>query len=59
MTDLKSAYDVVVIGGGHNGLACAASLAKAGKKVIVLEALHSPGGACATTEFFEQFSVSS
>ena len=59
MTELKSEYDVVVIGAGHNGLACAASLAKTGRKVIVLEALDSPGGACATSEFYEKFSVSS
>ena len=59
MTEPKSEYDVVVIGAGHNGLACAASLAKTGRKVIVLEALDSPGGACATSEFYEKFSVSS
>ncbi len=30
-------YDAIIIGGGHNGLTCAAYLAKAGKKVLVLE----------------------
>ncbi len=42
-------YDAVVIGGGHNGLVCAAYLAKAGKKVCVVERRHVLGG-CATTE---------
>ncbi|NUS44048.1 MAG: NAD(P)/FAD-dependent oxidoreductase [Mycobacteriaceae bacterium] len=43
-------YDVVVIGAGHNGLTCAAYLAKAGKKVLVLEARPVIGGGCATEE---------
>ena len=41
--------DAIVIGGGHNGLVCAAYLARAGKKVCVLERRHVLGG-CATTE---------
>ncbi len=41
--------DCIVIGGGHNGLVCAAYLAKAGRKVCVLERRHVLGG-CATTE---------
>jgi phytoene dehydrogenase-like protein len=44
-----SKFDAVVIGGGHNGLVCAAYLARAGKKVCVLERRHVLGG-CATTE---------
>src|SRR3990170_6083711 len=42
-------YDAIVIGGGHNGLVCAAYLARAGQKVCVLERRHVLGG-CATTE---------
>lgn len=42
-------YDAIVIGGGHNGLVCAAYLAKAGRKVCVVERRHVLGG-CATTE---------
>lgn len=42
-------FDAIVIGGGHNGLVCAAYLAKAGQKVCVLERRHVLGG-CATTE---------
>ncbi len=45
----RAQYDAVVIGGGHNGLVCAAYLAKGGKKVCVLERRHVLGG-CATTE---------
>ncbi len=44
-----SRYDAIVIGGGHNGLVCAAYLARAGRKVCVLERRHVLGG-CATTE---------
>ncbi len=43
--------DTIIIGGGHNGLVCAAYLAKAGKKVTVLEAADQVGGAAATREF--------
>jgi phytoene dehydrogenase-like protein len=42
---------IIIIGGGHNGLVCAAYLAKAGKKVTVLEAAEQVGGAAATREF--------
>lgn len=42
-------YDVIFIGGGHNGLTCGAYLARAGKKVLVLERRHLVGGAAVTT----------
>ena len=54
-----TSYDVVVIGGGHNGLVCAATLAKSGRKVLVLEAASELGGAARTDEFAPGFRVSS
>ena len=48
-------YDVIVIGGGHNGLVNAAYLAKAGKKVLTLERRHVLGGAAVTEEIFPGF----
>jgi phytoene dehydrogenase-like protein len=44
------AHDFVVIGGGHNGLACAAYLARSGASVLVLERFNRIGGACHTEE---------
>jgi phytoene dehydrogenase-like protein len=43
-------YDFIIIGSGHNGLACAGYLAKAGAKVLVLERSTRVGGACHTEE---------
>ena len=51
-------YDCVVVGGGHNGLTCAAYLARAGRSVLVLEALETVGGAARTREFAPGFRVS-
>ena len=51
-------YDAIVIGAGHNGLVCSALLAKAGKKVLVLEANEQVGGAAVTRRFAEGYSVS-
>jgi phytoene dehydrogenase-like protein len=45
-------WDVIVVGAGHNGLACAAYLARAGKRVLVLESRTRVGGACTIEEPF-------
>lgn len=51
-------YDSIVIGAGHNGLVCAAYLAKAGQKVLVVEANDQAGGLAATREFHPGFQAS-
>lgn len=52
-------WDVVIIGGGHNGLACAAYLAKAGADVLVLEQEAKSGGASVTDETWPGYHISS
>jgi phytoene dehydrogenase-like protein len=51
-------YDALIIGGGHNGLVAAAYLARAGKKVLVMERRHVLGGAAVTEEIFPGFKFS-
>lgn len=50
-------YDVIVIGAGHNGLTCATKLAKAGRKVLVLEAAAEAGGLAAARPFHAGYTV--
>lgn len=45
---MAESYDVLIVGGGHNGLVAASYLARAGMSVLVLERGAEPGGACAT-----------
>ena len=51
-------YDSIVVGGGHNGLVCAAYLARAGRSVLVLERRHVLGGAAVTEELHPGFKYS-
>src|ERR1700758_3052537 len=51
-------HDLVIIGGGHNGLVCSAYLAMAGLKVIVVDQRPVVGGAAVTEEFSPGFSNS-
>src|SRR5678815_2884841 len=55
---IRDSYDVIVIGAGHNGLTNAAYLARAGKKVLVLERRHLVGGAAVTEEICPGFTFS-
>jgi phytoene dehydrogenase-like protein len=53
-----SKYDAIIVGGGHNGLVCAAYLARAGRKVLVLERREQVGGAAITEETVPGFKFS-
>ncbi|MFO0928983.1 MAG: NAD(P)/FAD-dependent oxidoreductase [Gemmataceae bacterium] len=55
---MQGQYDAIIIGAGHNGLVTACYLARAGRKVLVLERRPVVGGACVTEETFPGFKVS-
>lgn len=55
---MAKTYDAIVVGGGHNGLVCAAYLAKAGRDVLVLERRHVLGGAAVSEELHPGFTFS-
>ncbi len=52
-------HDAIIIGGGHNGLACATYLARAGMDVLVLERRNVLGGAAVTEERWPGYQISS
>src|SRR5918999_124242 len=55
---MASRYDAIIIGAGHNGLVTAAYLARAGRKVLVLERREVIGGCVVTEELWPGFKVS-
>lgn len=58
MKQLANRFDAIIIGAGHNGLVAANYLAKANKKVLVLEQRHVVGGAALTEELTPGFKFS-
>ena len=55
---MPARYDAIVIGGGHNALVCAAYLARAGRRVLVLERRERVGGAAVSEQVFPGFTFS-
>lgn len=53
----QDSYDIVIVGGGHNGLVAAAYLARAGRSVLVVERLGHTGGAAVSTRPFDGVDV--
>src|SRR5437016_12802141 len=58
MANQSGQIDAIIIGAGHNGLVAAGYLARAGKKVVVLEQRDRVGGACTLEEPFPGFTMS-
>ena len=58
MNNSSTTYDAIIVGGGHNGLICAAYLAQAGRRVLVLEKRHVLGGAAVSEEIYPGFTYS-
>lgn len=54
----RESWDAIVVGGGHNGLCCAAYLARAGWRTLVLEARERVGGACTAIEVWPGYRLS-
>ncbi|MBV8486718.1 MAG: NAD(P)/FAD-dependent oxidoreductase, partial [Planctomycetaceae bacterium] len=54
----KRRWDSIVVGAGHNGLACAAYLARSGQQVLVLESRQRVGGACTIEEPWPGYHIS-
>ena len=55
---MAAKYDAVIVGGGHNGLVTAAYLARAGRKVLVLERREMVGGCAVTEQIWPGYRVS-
>ena len=55
---MAETYDAIIVGGGHKGRTCAAYLAKAGRKGLVLERRYILGGAAVTEEIYPGFKYS-
>ena len=55
---MKTDFDAVIVGGGHNGLVCGTYLAKAGVRVLVLERRSISGGAAVTEEVWPGYRLS-
>lgn len=55
---MEKRYDAIVVGAGHNGLVCAAFMARAGMKVLVLERNDYIGGAAVSLKLHQDFTYS-